>query len=392
MNKGNFPLFSAWLKQFTSAVFLQSFHAVFLMFTMIMLSQLQHPPAATPLSSIQTNGIVSIVAIASAMALLKFEKLLKKLLGIDEGPLGHTSAAGAKMFMGAKSAIGLGQTAVGGFKKSRDANRNLADIQSKKAKKQDAYNRLFDQDAYNKQHPNRQIPPLSQQAQQMYNNGLNGSQGGQSDGQSGGQSQNTGNNSRNSDFQRMLEQERRQDELDDLEKDEMKASKAKKAAGIDKYLNVAGTMASISVGMGAADELSEMLMVANVLNKPVDLMTDKYSNTVAGKEVYKEAKEKYTNENNRIIAANAVEGAVQQPLKYVDDSGNRNEEARASKFLEKSVVDGIKSGMRDYVSNVNRLTPSQPVKLSVEKIITRYDNYESKREARRQESRDIGNT
>ena len=388
MNKGNFPLFNAWLKQFTSAVFIQSFHAVFLMFTMIMLSQLQHPDARLALDATKTDGVVAIVAIACAAALILFEKMLKKLFGIQDSPVGHASTAGAKMFMGAKSAMGLGKTAVGGFKKARDADKTVKDINEKRNKKQDAYDKLYNPTAYNERHPNRPISPQAQQTQNMFEQATSGGQ------QQGNVNnpQGNANNQRDLDFQRLLDKERREDEMDELDSQEMKAKKAASSAHKDKWLNAAGTMASLSVGFGAADQLSEMLTVANIVNQPLDLVTDKYSNKVAGKEVYKEAKEKYINENDRIIRENAVPGAVQQPLKYVDDNGNRNEEARSSKLLEKSIMDGLKSGMRDYASNLNSLTQFKPAKLTVEKIITHYDNYESRRERQRQESRNIDNT
>ena len=410
MNKGNFPLFNAWLKQFTSAVFIQSFHAVFLMFTMIMLSQLQHPDASLGLDATKTDGVVAIVAIACAAALILFEKMIKKLLGIQDSPVGHASAAGAKMFMGAKSAMGLGKTAVGGFKKARDADRNVKDINEKRNKKQDAYDKLYNPTAYNERHPNRPISPQAQQTQNMFDQATSGGQPqGNANNSQGNildrngriitsQQGNTNNQQGNAnqqrelDFQRVLDKERREDEMAELDSQEMKAKKAASSAHKDKWLNAAGTMASLSVGFGAADQLSEMLTVANVVNQPLDLITDKYSNKVAGKEVYRESKEKYTNENDRIIRENAVPGAVQQPLKYVDDNGNRNEEARASKLLEKSIMDGLKGGMRDYASNLNSLTKFQPAKLTVEKIITHYDNYESRRERQRQESRNIDNT
>jgi hypothetical protein len=311
MNKGNFPLFSSWLKQFITTVFLQSFHAILLMFSMIMLSNVQSPPAGTigsevDFNTVKIDGVLAVVAIACAMALIKLEKMIKKLFGIEDSPVGHTAAAGAKLFMGAKSAMGLGTTAVSGFKKSRDASKNLKDIQSKKAKKQDAYDRIYNPEAYNAKYPHKAEQLMQSLQSPNGPNTPNGTQDGKNQGATDNDNNNNNNNRNNdkNDFQRILDRERREDELEDLEEQENKARKAKKSAGIDKYLNLAGTLASVSVGLGAADELSESLTVSNVINQPLDWATDKFSNKVAGKQVYKEVKERYIKENNEIRAEN----------------------------------------------------------------------------------------
>ncbi len=366
MNKGNFPLFSNWLKQFVSTVFLQSFHAVFLMFTMIMLSQIQGKSG-----NMKIDGVLAVVAIACAMALIKFEKMIKKLFGIEDSPVGNTAGAGAKMFMGAKSAIDLGKTATGGFKKSRDANKNLKDIQDKRRSKQDSYDRLFNPEEYNKRNPNKKVPTAaSARAESIYNSVTSGGTqsgggAGQTAGQGGGE---YGTPSSRGDFNRMLEQERRKEELDELEGQEIKARKAKRAAGIDKYLNAAGTLASVSVGLGAADELSESLTISNLINKPLDVITDKYSNGVAGREIYNESKEKYIKENDALIASGKAP-------KFVDDDGNRNEVERASKVLEKSITTSIKDGLKDYGSTVVK---NSPIKMTVDQVTKFQINHEVK--------------
>lgn len=366
MNKGNFPLFSSWLKQFTSTVFIQSFHAIFLMFTILMLSGLQKNTGIAKI-----DGILAVVAIACAMALIKFEKMIKKLLGIEDSPIGHTAGAGAKMFMGAKSAIDLGKTATGGFKKSRDANKNLKDIQDKRKRKEDLYNRLTNPEEYYRQNPNKRPQnAAAAQAESMYNNATTAAaQGGAAQGGAG-----QGNPSNKKDFHRMLEEERMKEEIDDLKGQEMKAQKAQRASGIDKYLNAAGTLASMSVGLGAGEDWATASMVANVINQPLDRITDKFSNGVAGREIYKETKEKYIKENDSIKDYNQKNG-TNIPLKYVDEEGNRNEVERASKALEKSISSSIKEGFSDYTSNITKATP---IKMTVDQVTKFQINHEVK--------------
>ncbi len=419
MNKGNFPLFSAWLKQFTSTVFLQSFHAIFLMFSMIMLYNVKG--TGSEVEGVTEDGVLAVVAIASVMALIKFEKMIKKLFGIEDSPVGNTGGAGAKLFMGAKSAMGLGATAASGFKKHRDASKNLTDTQNKKAKRQDAYNRIYDPTAYNAAHPSAGV----NRAESLYNNtnqntagqaqnttgqaqnattqaqnaagqaqnaagqaqnaaGQAQNAGGQAQ-NVGGQTQNVVNNNVNDGdnshtrFQKVLDKERRLEELEELEAQENKARKEKASAGLDKYLNLAGTLASVTVGLGAADETSEALTISNIINQPLAFGTTKVADKIAGKEVYTEVKERYIKENNELRAQD-------KPMKWVDDKGNRNEEARANKYLERSIISAIAGGLKDHASNVSKATIA-PIKLSVGDIVTNIDGMQTRSKAKGIEKR-----
>lgn len=390
--KGNFTLLDAWFKQFVSSVFIQSFQAVFLMFSMMLLSNVQKATDTTV--SGKAEMILAIIAIASSMALIKFEKMFKKWFGISESPVGDTAAAGAKMFMGAKSGLDLGQKAVGKFQNIRKANKDLGKTTERRQKLEKAYNDEYGSgggsNSTSTSNPNSK---LSEDAKSHYKGMIDAKKGAQeaenmkknyhedsqnykeydalqksyendyknlrekaansmradnTATQGGGQGNNSSGNLENDNSTAGImyreRKERKEKELEDIREQEREQQKAARSAGFKAWAGAAGTLASLSVGFGAADETSESLAIANVINTPLSAGVEKYSDARAGRQLYSESK---------------------------DQNGKGD-----IRYLSKSIGESIKEVMKDYSGSMNK---SSAMKISIDQVNSIKFNGEKKK-------------
>lgn len=101
-------LFNNWFKNFTLTVMMQSFHAMVLVVILKILS------------SVEANSMrESLIAIIMTTGLVKFEKMFKKLFGIDDGMMGDLKGAAMKSMAaihGAKQAVGAVGDNIGKYK------------------------------------------------------------------------------------------------------------------------------------------------------------------------------------------------------------------------------------------------------------------------------------
>ena len=113
-------LFNNWIKNFATTVFTQTFHAFFLVFILRFLSGIQNADVPNG-----TEGMVAIMAIVTMMALIKFEKLIKTLFGVEDGMIGDLKTSGAQMFGATKAVGSIGKSLYDPFKKHGDAKRKV---------------------------------------------------------------------------------------------------------------------------------------------------------------------------------------------------------------------------------------------------------------------------
>ena len=97
ITKGSSNILNGWFKEFTAAVFMQSFHAVMLVVILNMLS------AITNNTSIDYM-LVGIIAIALNTGLIRFEKFYKQIFGLQDGFVGGLKASTGKVMLGLNAA------------------------------------------------------------------------------------------------------------------------------------------------------------------------------------------------------------------------------------------------------------------------------------------------
>lgn len=111
-----------WFQNFVITVFMQSFHAIFLMFILQMLSALNG-----------SDGVQSLMALVGAMALIKFEKTFKELFGLKDGLGGSIKGAGAKAIIAAKGVTSAAKNLTDNASKEKKAKSRQVDLTKRRA-------------------------------------------------------------------------------------------------------------------------------------------------------------------------------------------------------------------------------------------------------------------
>ena len=170
MGKKGGGIFASWLKQFTTMVFLQSFHAVFLMMILKFLSAISGDNVTSAISGAdksemsfaEKGNMMGIVCIVGMVALLKFEKLLKNLFGVEDSKL--IGGIGDNL----TRSLGTIHSGISLYKRTREPADRLKQLSKdeKEAKKVTSkaltrYNRAKEtQSFYNEQEEESTVPQL----------------------------------------------------------------------------------------------------------------------------------------------------------------------------------------------------------------------------------------
>lgn len=305
MGKKGGGLYQNWLRNFAINIFTQSFHAIFLMFIIQMLVALQ---GIKPTDGSNSDGIVAIMSIVGMMAIIKFEKLLKKLFGMEDSLSGDLKGAGAKMIMGLKAGSDLGKEISKPYKdlstsnKSRKAAGRAAGVSESKIGFGSLKGQYINSDKKRGLFEKAEngisstASGLSSAARGVYDN-LKSNKGAAAEvtvtdsKKSVDQAKNqeivvdnkvltevevgdkiaesTGRyaDSRSTKIEKT--QKEKEDEYNDAE---LEFRKNKRKA---KW-NTAGNIAALAMGFGATDEISEGLTAANIINNPINSVTNRY--------------------------------------------------------------------------------------------------------------------
>jgi len=311
-------LYDKWLKHFTLNIMTQSFHAFLLMFIMKMLSEVNDAALQTATQLKSNDGILAILSIVGMMAIIKFEKLIKQLFGIEDSLSGNLHASGVEAFQGFKSAGTLSREITQPFQKSRESRKTMNRLGTNLGLTRDTTN----PDGTKKSgtlgkyikgaagggagaagEPSQRAP-LSSQTQEIYDKmkdakkngdmdlyrahrdhavtqmksekaGANNTGGGTGSNTSGG----TGSNTSGGSTPKMTREQQVQEYNDSVLKNRENSKK--------KWLNSAGTLASLSMGLGATDTMASAIIVADTINDPINAASNRYvehgENIVAGK-------------------------------------------------------------------------------------------------------------
>lgn len=392
-------IFSNWLKNFTVMVFTQTFHAVFLMVILKFIAvvsggNISSGTEADPASGsfVERQGIYSIIIIVAMTSLIKMEKFIKNLFGIQDSKiLGGISDNFGKTMVGLKSGMDLVRRTKEPFDKHKEAQANVA-------AKQKAYNLAKSRNAAinSAAVSSSQNTPLPESGGSMSqnveiqnsassnaisNNGNaneygygNGNGNGAGNGGSGSGvseealnrlimalennsmalKQNGGGGSGGAASNAAAKFDANQAEQDAFEELE-KAKRDEQAWKRKRVTRLGTTVAAGAMGMGATDNMGDAVTFANLADKPLDWYTDKKVDTHVNKEAarrlmnesevskvesYKaEAKERNAKSNKERVASRAsVTRIAPESLKeYNDYSKLERESAKAKKeFAEQA--------------------------------------------------------
>mgnify|MGYP006067968019 FL=1 len=287
-------IFANWFKNFTIIVFTQSFHAVYLLFILKFLSIVSEGEISDTTFA-ENQGLFSIISIAGLAGLIKLEKFIKGLFGIKSSDLlGNIGDNFAKALIGVRSAMDMGRRTIEPFNEYKKAQSNSKAA----AKKVDRLRAI--------QNANLNAPKNTNAAQAAATTtatrvgtgspvGIEaGSGAGTGTGTGGGNAaitddalrrliaaleansaalqQNGGGKSGESDAVKALKD---QYALEDAQEELAKAERDEQAWKKKRFTRLATTVGAAAFGMGATETIGDAVTVANIVDKPLDYMTDK---------------------------------------------------------------------------------------------------------------------
>lgn len=309
-------LFANWLQHFSIIVFTQSFQAILLTFSLLLLGSIQAAAGDS------REGLVAIISIICTSAVITLEKTIKQLFGISDSFLGDAKSSAMKTMMGLGAAASLTHTAAEPFKDRINSRRSLAQGRQKllnsvpkdkqeKAKeflKKNKYKYFSVDDLlgndgndnkdsaaqaseiYNQKQQEAKaaaVKPVKiskEKAKEMIKNAKPNAATSYSS------SSPTKDDSAAAELRKDREarkKEKLSTLVDNYQKDLVKYNKN----GRERWLNLAGTGAAVGMGaafMGAgmADNVETALAGASAINKPIDVAVTAYSKYNAERQAY----------------------------------------------------------------------------------------------------------
>lgn len=320
-------IFASWLKNFSIVVLTQSFHAVYLMFIMKFISAVMGGEGINAGDSgnfAEKQGILGIISIAGIWGLIKLEKLIKSLFGIQDSRLmGGIGENLTKSMLAIRSGMDLAKRTKEPFDKYKEAQKNTA-------AKRKAYNTALRKNEYIAGNSsNNTVNGGGTTSNQNYNLNSaggnaalasasgNGSGNGAGNGNGGAQLSDDalnrlimalennanalqqGNSARN-----LADEFDRQENLKNAYQELQEAQRDEEAWKKKRVTRLATTVAAGAMGLGATDNMGDAVTFANLADKPMDWYTDrkveKTANIDTAKRIYKEDYKAIQNDINRL--------------------------------------------------------------------------------------------
>lgn len=268
-------VFLTWFQNFAMLVFTQSFHAVFMVFVLKMMHAVAVDATGAYVTD-RSTGILAIVSIAGAQALIKFEKIIKDLFGIgDSKYMGNLSKNFAKTAAAVGSGVRLAQRTAEPFKGRIENKRKVKKLeQDHKWLVNGGIQTSGNKGASPSTNPDVPDVPLNENS----NNGSTTASTPNSPSSGDTNKQFADliaalNNNTNALSQNTQSSE--EDKKQNIRKEYEDAKAAASENFFKMFTRGATTIAAAGIGMGATDEFSEAVTVANLVDAPLDWATDK---------------------------------------------------------------------------------------------------------------------
>lgn len=310
-------ILKTWFQNMVALIFNQSFQAIFLSISIIIIGKV---------SGTQNDGksdlIEALIVVISLNSVLKFDKLFKEMFGFkDSKILGGINDNAMKGFAAIKSGIALAQRSAEPFKKRAEAKSRIAEATKKR-------NKILEQIGQNNTNnitSNVQTNQTTQTSNSSSDNQNNqNSNGHQNNNQSQGAVSNEQlltalNNlssalNSNTQVQKEDKNKKLNDELAQVEAEIRKARADQRAESLKAFTRFGTSVGALGFGLGATDNLGDAVTVGNLVDMPMDIITDRSVNRGV-----------YGNTSRRVGSAQYRE---QLENKY-RDSGMSAEQARA---------------------------------------------------------------
>ena len=301
-------LFGNWVVHITGSIFTQSFQAIFLLFTMKILSNLN---TVAQTDSSVNDGLIAFVAIILMTAIIKFEKVIKQLFGIQDTLVGDMRGAAMKTMLGLKALGDIGNVIKEPFRDESNSAKRLKVLSTKLGvKPEDAGAKGYiDKEKYfNNRKPAEAEgaaanSPESKNAEEYYNDKASSA-----DNEAKTTDSKTDNKVRTKDGNNQNVEKTNRDNTaaEEIRKNREIAKHEKDAAKIEEYnqelakynknkwekwANLGGSVAAVTMGVGMTDNVTDALATASIINKPIDFAVTTKARRMANKEAYESIKD-----------------------------------------------------------------------------------------------------
>lgn len=278
-----------WFQNMVAIIFNQSFQAIFLCVAIIIIGKV-NALSKDPQTSINTDMIEAIVAVVALNAIMKFDKLFKELLGIkDSKIMGGFNENAMRSFAAIKSGMALARRSAEPFKKRGEAKLRY----NAAAKKRDkAITNLSKLDkGSNPAAPGSPILPDTQTSTNVVNSGA----------ANNAQIVASLNNliralDNNTSAKNEEKREKLNEELENAKVEMAKARADQRAESLRAFTRFGTTLGSVGFGIGATDNFGDAVSVGNLIDMPMDAVSDR----VVNRGVYGNASRKFADKRDEL--------------------------------------------------------------------------------------------
>lgn len=371
-------ILKTWFQNMIALIFTQSFQAVFLCVVLLIINEMQNSISSADTTLDVLEALVTIVAINS---LIKFDKLFKEVLGVkDSKILGGINDNAMKGFAAIKSGIALAQRSAEPFKKRAEAKSRIAEATKKRDKileqiSQNNTNNITTNTQSSQNTQNTQTNTVSNSNENTQNNNQNSnvqqnnnqSQGPVSNEQiltalnnlSNALNSNTSAQQANTNAQQEDKNKKLYDELAQVEAELKKARADQRAESLKAFTRFGTSVGALGFGLGATDNLGDAVTVGNLVDMPMDAMTDRsvnrgvYGNTSrkVGNKEYREALERKYMRNG--MAPEQAKAQVDKAVASMQETLNKQIPETLAHMTEDITRDAL-GGVSDVLNREGR--------------------------------------
>lgn len=296
-------IFKNWFQNMFALIFNQSFQAIFLCVVIILMGKVDN------LKGGNMDLIEALIAVISLNAIMKFDKLFKELLGFkDSRIMGGLNENVMRSFAAIKSGMSLAQRSIEPFKKRGEAQRRYNAAARKKAKILNNLSELGNgnsngnSDGINVNNNNTNTNTTSTNTNSSRN--LDSSDRNSEtaiisamEKLSRALENNTATKVRDDNDKITEKRKKLNEDLESVEAEMEKAKADKRAESLRAFTRFGTTIGSLGFGIGATDNFSDAVSVGNLVDMPMDRLTDREVN----RGVYGNASRKFSQRESALV-------------------------------------------------------------------------------------------
>ena len=344
-----------WFQNMVAIIFSQSFQAVFLCVSTIIIGEISNQSG-----EVNTDLIEGIIAVVSLNAIMKFDKLFKELLGIkDSKIMGGFNENAMKSFAAIKSGMSLAKRSAEPFKKRKDAKLRYNAAAKRREKAVKNLTELGEKDSPTS-------TTASAGAQQLGTSGGVGVAGPANNTQIIAAMNNLSRAlEKNTSAKETNNKQKLTDEIAAAEADMAKARADQRAESLRAFTRFGTTLGSVGFGWGATGNLEGAVTAGNIVDVPLDAMTDKAVNRGVYGNTSRKFEGKIDEFTNRYISSGLSEDAARQAAeKAISNiqSQLNNEIPETIGHLVKDVTTDALRGAADVASRKGKKYSKQVAK------------------------------